>query len=87
MCVAELTCALNESQPKISRHLALLRASGLLVDKRKGQWVFYQVADELPGWMKKQIKGLVDSRCLKEAYQQDIKNLAKMKNRSECCPS
>ncbi len=28
--------ALNESQPKISRHLALLRASGVVVDIRQG---------------------------------------------------
>ncbi len=85
MCVAELTCALNESQPKISRHLALLRACGVLVDTRQGQWVFYQIAQNLPGWMKKQIAGLVESQCLKKVYQQDIENLAKMESRPDCC--
>lgn len=85
MCVAELTCALNESQPKISRHLALLRASGVLVDKRQGQWVFYQIADDLPGWMRKQIEGLMNSNCLKKEYQQDIENLAKMTSRPDFC--
>ena len=30
LCVCELTAALEQSQPKISRHLAQLRASGLL---------------------------------------------------------
>ncbi len=39
-CVAELTEALNESQPKISRHLALLRASGVVVDIRQGSGCF-----------------------------------------------
>lgn len=57
VCVAELTEALNESQPKISRHLALLRASGVVVDIRQGQWVFYRISDQLPGWMRKQIQG------------------------------
>lgn len=28
LCVCELTCAMDESQPKISRHLALLRIVG-----------------------------------------------------------
>ena len=53
VCVGELTQALNESQPKISRHLALLRSSGVVADTRQGQWVFYRLSDQLPGWMKK----------------------------------
>ncbi|UTM60388.1 metalloregulator ArsR/SmtB family transcription factor [Photobacterium sp. CCB-ST2H9] len=86
LCVAELTEALQVSQPKVSRHLALLRASGLLVDVRQGQWVFYRLADDLPGWMQKQIHGLVDSNCLEQEYQQDSERLAVMKQRSVCCP-
>ncbi|EGR2125771.1 metalloregulator ArsR/SmtB family transcription factor [Vibrio cholerae] len=85
VCVGELTEALNESQPKISRHLALLRSSGVVVDTRQGQWVFYRLSDQLPGWMKKQIKGLVESNCLKAEYQQDIQRLSEMKSRPECC--
>ena len=50
LCVCELTCALDEIQPKISRHLALLRESGLLADRRKGQWVYYRVNPDLPEW-------------------------------------
>jgi ArsR family transcriptional regulator len=85
LCVGELTEALQQSQPKVSRHLALLRSSGIVIDIRQGQWVFYQLSDQLPGWMKKQIQGLVDSNCLKQEYQQDMQNLAKMKSRPECC--
>ncbi|EGR2120001.1 metalloregulator ArsR/SmtB family transcription factor [Vibrio alginolyticus] len=85
VCVGELTEALNESQPKISRHLALLRSSGVVVDTRQGQWVFYRLSDQLPGWMRKQIQGLVDSNCLKAEYQQDIQRLSEMKSRPECC--
>ncbi|WP_413282391.1 metalloregulator ArsR/SmtB family transcription factor [Vibrio sp. MA40-2] len=85
VCVGEIADALNESQPKISRHLALLRASGVVVDIRQRQWVFYRLSDQLPGWMKKQIKGLVDSNCLKEEYQRDIQRLSEMKSRPECC--
>lgn len=85
LCVAELTAALEESQPKISRHLALLRASGVVVDARQGQWVFYRLSDQLPGWMKKQIQGLVDSNCLRAEYQLDIERLTAMKSRPTCC--
>lgn len=41
MCVCEICEILDESQPKISRHLARLREAGLVRDDRQGQWVFY----------------------------------------------
>ncbi|WP_346840004.1 metalloregulator ArsR/SmtB family transcription factor [Microbulbifer sp. SAOS-129_SWC] len=50
LCVCELMEALDESQPKISRHLAQLRQCGLLCDRRQGQWVFYQLDPALPAW-------------------------------------
>lgn len=50
LCVCDLTEKLQLSQPKISRHLALLRASGLLQDRRQGQWVYYSIAKKLPSW-------------------------------------
>ncbi|MGB4073466.1 metalloregulator ArsR/SmtB family transcription factor [Pseudomonas sp.] len=51
LCVCELTAALEQSQPKISRHLAQLRASGLLEDRRAGQWVYYRLHPQLPAWV------------------------------------
>nr|WP_239552729.1 metalloregulator ArsR/SmtB family transcription factor [Oceanisphaera litoralis] len=47
MCVCEMTHALNQSQPKISRHLALLRQHELLSDRREGQWVYYRLSPSL----------------------------------------
>jgi ArsR family transcriptional regulator len=51
LCVCELMEAMGESQPKISRHLAQLRACGLLTDMRRGQWVFYSISLTLPDWV------------------------------------
>lgn len=51
LCVCELTHALDLLQPKISRHLALLRQSNLLLDSREGQWVYYQINPALPSWV------------------------------------
>jgi ArsR family transcriptional regulator len=50
ICVCELTEQLDLSQPKISRHLALLRTHGILLDSRQGQWVYYSVNPNLPSW-------------------------------------
>lgn len=52
LCVCELVEALQESQPKISRHLAQLRSSSVLGDRRQGQWIFYRLHDDLPTWAK-----------------------------------
>lgn len=56
LCVCELMCALDDSQPKISRHLALLRSTGLLLDRRQGQWVYYRLNPELPEWASEVLK-------------------------------
>ncbi|WP_368501375.1 metalloregulator ArsR/SmtB family transcription factor [Oceanobacter sp. 5_MG-2023] len=50
LCVCELMTALNESQPKISRHLAQLRKNNILKDRRQGQWVYYQLHPLMPSW-------------------------------------
>ena len=50
ICVCALTEALNLSQPKISRHLALLRNLSVLLDQRQGQWVYYRLNPDLPEW-------------------------------------
>ncbi len=49
--VSDITEALGQSQPKVSRHLAHLRTAGLLQDRRQGQWVYYRLHPELPGWV------------------------------------
>ncbi|MEE4411492.1 MULTISPECIES: metalloregulator ArsR/SmtB family transcription factor [unclassified Serratia (in: enterobacteria)] len=50
LCVCELSGALGESQPKISRHLAMLRESGLLLDRREGKWIYYRLSPHMPAW-------------------------------------
>ena len=57
-CVCELTYALGESQPKISRHLALLRDSEILVARREGTWMHYRLAPGLPGWARRSVEQL-----------------------------
>lgn len=84
LCVCELTCALDEIQPKISRHLALLREAGLLVDQRKGQWVYYRLHPELPGWVSNLLTTMLDANqhWLAENHQR----LCAMEDRpSRCC--
>lgn len=62
LCVCELTHALELSQPKISRHLAMLREGGLVTDERRGQWVHYRLSDDLPNWALTIIDAAVDGQ-------------------------
>lgn len=50
LCVCDLCTALDQSQPKISRHLAMLRESGLLLDRKQGKWVHYRLSPHIPAW-------------------------------------
>lgn len=51
LCVCELVAALDESQPKISRHLRILKDAQLIADRRQGQWMFYARHPKTPGWV------------------------------------
>jgi len=63
LCVCELTAALELSQPKVSRHLAQLRAAELLLDRRQGQWVYYRINPKLPAWALAVIKQTLASNA------------------------
>jgi len=41
MCVCEITQILGIAQSSVSRHLAILRDSGFINDKKEGLWVNY----------------------------------------------
>jgi len=43
LCVCDLMAALNLPQSTVSRHLATLRASELVEDRRQGMWMFYRL--------------------------------------------
>lgn len=45
LCVCFFVEVLGTNQPKISRHLAYLRRSGLVTDRKDGKWVHYRVAE------------------------------------------
>lgn len=79
LCVCEMTYALEESQPKVSRHLAQLRQCGLLIDQREGQWVYYRLSPQLPGWAQEIIDAGAEGSAMR--IQALAQRLAKMGDR------
>ncbi len=47
-CVCELMQELDVSQSRMSRHMSVLKAAGLVTDRRDAQWVRYRRATDLP---------------------------------------
>jgi ArsR family transcriptional regulator, arsenate/arsenite/antimonite-responsive transcriptional repressor len=45
VCVCNIHQSLNLPQPTVSRHLAHLRASGLVQTRRDGVWMHYRLAE------------------------------------------
>jgi ArsR family transcriptional regulator len=87
LCVCELTCALGEIQPKISRHLAVLREAGLVLDRRQGQWIYYRLNPGLPKWARAVLDETAQGVAKQAPFNSDYRSLCKMPNRpgSACC--
>ena len=88
LCVCELTAALEQSQPKISRHLAQLRTSGILSDRRQGQWVYYQLSPALPSWARDILCAtlLANKHTIEIPLQRLCKTGDRPERQAACCP-
>lgn len=82
LCVCELFQALDLPQPKVSRHLGVMRDAGVLSVRREGTWVFYRLDAQLPLWAYK----VIESMAQGAAFGEDAQRLEAMPNRPvRCC--
>ncbi len=78
LCVCDLTEALQLSQPKISRHLADLRRCELVVDERRGKWVYYKINPALPAWA---------LEVIASTAKENPNYISEAKSKLNCCQS
>lgn len=45
LCVCQITTVINLAPATISKHLAGLKAAGLVQQRREGKWVYYRLAE------------------------------------------
>lgn len=76
LCVCELVSALDTQQPKVSKHLAILRSSQIISPRREGQWIHYRINPELPSWAYQAIVHLVDGCLSRSPFREDHSRLA-----------
>jgi ArsR family transcriptional regulator len=81
LCVCELTAALDVSQPKMSRHLAALRALDIVEDARIANRVFYRLHPDLPDWARGVIGLLADGMTGTLEFAAVLRRLHEFPNR------
>ena len=78
LAVTELTQAVGQSQPRVSRHLKVLAEAGLVERNREGSWVFYRMAENgAQGRLARDILAHVPETD--EALARDLERLASVK--------
>ena len=82
LCVCELMEALEEdSQPKVSRNLAVLKKANVIIDRKHGQWVFYRINPALPLWAKSVVAQTTENNT--NLIEYEIARLDAMQNRPD----
>ncbi len=59
-CVCEMVARLGATQSRMSRHMAALRAAGLVTDRRDAQWVRYRLNPALPTQARSLLEAALD---------------------------
>lgn len=91
VCVCHLSGCLGVVQPKISRHLAYLRRTGLVEVRREGTWIHYRwrhnshplvhnLLSKLRRWMQ------ADARMKRDRAKLKRICAGNPPTRKECCP-
>ncbi len=81
ICVCRLAEAVDLAQPKISRHLSVLRESGVLVSRRQGTLILYRFNPALAGWAVRVISMMSEGARLEPYHDEDRMRLAQAKLR------
>ena len=88
LCVCDLVRVIGAPQPKVSRHLAYLRKSGLVTARKDGLWAYYALAPARTPFHKKLLDCL--SCCMGDVPElaRDAKKLGEVDRDSTdggCC--
>jgi len=85
MYVCDLLGILELLQPKVSRHLAVLREAEILASRRKGTWIYYRLNPELPLWAAQVLSAMADGVARVQPYLTDRERLQKNSCGVVCC--
>lgn len=87
LCVCDIQFVLEASQPNVSRHLAYLKNSGLVLDRRDGFRIFYRLAEPKQGTKKRLFEFLQEAYKSEERLQDDTRRLKEAIQEGACTVS
>lgn len=87
LCVCDIQHVLDSSQPNVSRHLAYLKSSGLVLDRREGLRIFYRLADPKQGARKRLFDFLRDAYKQEKQLRDDLARLREAIREGSCTVS
>src|SRR5580700_4626660 len=80
VCVCDFVEILEQSQPKVSRHLAYLRNAGIVNARRDGKWMHYSIERPRHREAAKVLDATLESLKADPAMQADLGRLG-----NACC--
>lgn len=86
LCVCDLVNVLAVPQPKVSRHLAYLRKAGLVLARKEGLWMHYQLAPARNPFHDKLLECLANCFQAVPQLAKDTTKLRHTKCAGSCCP-
>jgi len=72
VAVGFLADRLNESQPKVSRHLAYLRNAGMVTTSRDGKWIYYGIKYPTDTARRRLLESLISSIAVMRIDGRDV---------------
>jgi ArsR family transcriptional regulator, arsenate/arsenite/antimonite-responsive transcriptional repressor len=78
LCVCHFQAVLREPQVKISKHLAYLRARGLVEVEREGNWMIYALPKKPSRELQANLACLQDCTRENPVFQRDLARLRKL---------
>jgi len=84
-CVCDIFQVLTLSQPKVSRHLAVMREAGVLAARKEGTWVHYRIHPQLPMWAVRILESMVQGVGESAPYAADAGLLQGCGESQVCC--
>ncbi len=83
LCVCHFQDILDEPQVKISKHLAYLRERGMVVAEREQNWMIYSLPKKRDAELDANLKCLQDCVQTDPAFKRDLRNLEKVRAKSD----
>jgi ArsR family transcriptional regulator len=84
-CVCDLVEGVEAPQPKVSRHLALLRRAGLVRGRKEGLWIHYQLTEIAAELLERLFECLNGGSACCPEFPSDEKRIRAARKARGCC--